>query len=267
MIEIDKVLAEKLSRAGLSDKESLIYSALVTSGGSYPSKVAEATKLNRTTVYKILQTLAVRGLVDELEKKNKLYYQVSHPRNIERYAQTRITQAKRELEGAQTILPKLEGLYAHSENKPIVKFYEGEDGVLKVYEEHITVKEPYEMLGFSNVAELMKLLDKTFRDNYIQRKAKIGITTRGIFPDTEADVNYAETIYSKVDKKFWPKMRHVPAKEFPYNAEITVYGKNKVSIINFTNGRFAGTIIEDQTIHDMMAMIFELSWNSSKAVR
>lgn len=33
-----------------------------------------------------------------------------------------------------------------------------------------------------------------------------------------------------------------------------------MSIINFSEPQFSGTIIEDKTIHDMMVMVFELSW-------
>jgi len=98
MIEIDQNIAERLKKAGLSEKEALTYSALLATGGAYPSKIAEITKLNRTTIYKILETLSIRGLVTELEKKNKLFYQVEHPRNIEWYAQSQITIARRNLE-------------------------------------------------------------------------------------------------------------------------------------------------------------------------
>jgi hypothetical protein len=43
-----------------------------------------------------------------------------------------------------------------------------------------------------------------------------------------------------------------------------VYGTNKVSITKLGNQNMIGVIIEDKIIHDMMKMIFELSWNSSE---
>lgn len=264
MIEFDPILAEKLENTGLSKKEAAVYTALILTGGAYPSKIAEITKLNRTTIYTVLDTLAVRGLVTELEKRNKLFYQAENPKSLERYAKTRITQANRALEHAQNVLPTLEGLFSNVINKPLVRFHESTEGVLRVYEDHVKGDMPYEMLGFSNAGELTKQLDPKFREKYISKKAQIGITSRGIFPDTEADVNYAETVYARVEKKFWPKARHIPAKDFPFNAEITIYGKNKVSIINFTDGTFAATIIEDQTIHGMMKMIFELAWKGAE---
>jgi len=264
MIEVDYKLVEKLEKSGFSNKEALVYVALLLSGGAYPSKIAEITKLNRSTVYKILEVLSVRGLVIELEKRNKLFYQAEKPKNIERFARSRVTMARRELEGAQTILPVLEGLYSNTENKPVVRFFEGEEGILRIYQDHVAVDKKYEQLAFSNTADLMKFIPEDFRVDYIKKKAKLGITTRAILPDQEVDIKYNETIYGNFPKKIWPVLKHVPRKKFPYKSDLTIYGENKVSIINFNEPQFAGTIIEDKVVHDMMTMIFELSWKGLK---
>ncbi|MDP2587768.1 MAG: helix-turn-helix domain-containing protein [bacterium] len=260
MAELDQNIAKKLKKSGLTNKEAEVYAALLSLGGGFPSKVAEETALNRSTVYKVLDNLAIKGLVSEVEKRNKLFYQVENPRNVERYAQSRITIAKRQLESTQDLLPILEGLYKHSANKPIVRFFEGRDGVLQVYSDHVAGKKAYEMLAWSNTAELVKFLPEKFIRDYVKRKEKIGVTARGILPDTEVDINYNETVYKYVSKKVWPKIRNISNKVFPYQADITIYAENKVSIINFTRGTLAATIIEDKTIHDMMVMIFELAW-------
>lgn len=256
----DDNLAQKLKLSGLSDKEALIYTSILKSGGSFPSKISEDTKLNRSTVYKVLGTMSIKGLVSEIEKRKKFFYQVGSPKNLERYVNSKITIAKREREHLQTILPKIEGLFTSVPNKPIVRFYEGEDDVLSVYEDHVNTNEKYEMLAFSNTADLMQFIPEDFRDDYIKKKAKLGITTRAILPDSEVDLKYNETFYTKFPKTIWPKIKHVSRKIFPFKSDLTIYGKNKVSIINFNAPQFAGTVIEDQIIHDLMVMIFELSW-------
>lgn len=260
MIEFDQNLVEKVRKAGLSEKEARIYTALLLAGGAYPTKVAEITKLNRTTVYKILENLSVRGLITELEKKNKLFYQVENPKNLERHVRTQVTQAHRNLEHAHLLLPTLEGLYAHAENKPIVRFFEGQEGILRVYEDHVNIDKPYEMLAFTNTADLMKFIPDSFRDSYIKKKEKIGITTRAIFPDTQLDKNYNKKIYKNFSEKVWIKFKNIPREMFPYKSDMTLYGEDKVSIINFGEPHLAATIIEDKTIHGMMKMIFELAW-------
>lgn len=260
---LDSLLAEKIRKAGFSEKEALIYTHLLSSGGAYPSKIAIETKLNRTTVYKVLEILAVRGLVTELEKKNKLFYQAEKPVNLERYARSRVTKAKRELEGVQKVIPLIEGLYSNSPNKPIVRFFEGGEGVLAVYQDHVDVAEGYEMLAFSNTSDLMHFLTEDFRDSYISKKAKLGITTRAVLPDTEFDLKYKDEIYGKFPKKIWPQFKHIPKTTFTFKSDLTIYGKNKVSIINFNEPQLAAIIVEDQIIHDMMTMIFELAWRGA----
>jgi sugar-specific transcriptional regulator TrmB len=237
---------------------------LLESGGLFPSKISELTKLNRTTIYKVLENLAVKGLVTQLEKRKKFFYQVEPPKNLERYVSSKMTIARREVDHLHTLLPSLEGLFANTPNKAIIRFFEGQEGVLQVYRDHVVDNDKYEMLAFSNTADLMQFLSKDFRNEYIKNKVRIGITTRAILPDTEKDVDYNKTIYNNFPKNIWPKLKHIPNKVFPYRSDLTIYGKNKVSIINFSEPQFAGTIIEDQVIHDMMAMIFELSWAGTK---
>lgn len=260
----DEKLTKRLRQSGLSDKEALIYNSLLESGGAFPSKIAEATKLNRTTVYKILWSMSIKGLVSEIEKKKKFFYQVEPPKNLKRYVDSKITIARREQEHLQSILPELEGLFVGASNKPIVRFYEGEDGVLTVYKDHVDVHKKYEMLAFSNAADLMQFLTGDFRNDYIRKKAKLGITTRAILPDTDIDIKYNETFYANFPKNIWPKLRHVPRKMFPFKSDLTIYGQNKISIINFNVPQFSATIIEDQVVHDLLAMIFELSWKGAE---
>jgi len=64
---------KKLEKSGLSDKEALVYLSLLELGGAFPSKIAEYSGLNRSTVYMVLLNLSVRGLVNEIEKKNKFF--------------------------------------------------------------------------------------------------------------------------------------------------------------------------------------------------
>lgn len=264
MANYDTNLPKKLEGVGLSEKEAQVYAALLELGGGYPSKIAQTAHLNRTTVYKILTSLSIRGLVSEVEKRNKLFYQVEEPKSLARYASSQITIAERQLDEAKRLLPSLEGLYSLSPNKPVVKFFEGQEGALAVYQTHVDVSDKYEMLSVSNTGDLLNFLPEKFRNDYIKKKEKLGITTRAILPDTELDTKYSETIYAKFDKKIWPKLRHVSKDKFPFKSDMTIYDKNKVSFVNFNEPQFAGTIIEDQVIHDMMVMIFELAWQSAK---
>src|SRR3989344_9040306 len=94
-------LPATLEKIGLSEKEALIYASLITLGGAFPSKIAEHAKLNRTSVYKILVDLSVKGLVSEIKKRNKIFYQVEKPDKLLRYAKSQVTLAHDRVEKAE----------------------------------------------------------------------------------------------------------------------------------------------------------------------
>jgi predicted transcriptional regulator len=258
-------LKEKLEKSGLTEKEASIYSTILKLGGAYPSKIAEVTKINRSTVYKILLDLSVKGLVNEIEKSKKLFYQIENPQRLVRYVRDRVNIASDQFENVQKLAPDIEGLYSLFSDKPKVLFFEGQEDVMQVYADHLNVKKPYEMLAWANTTYLQDLLKLNFFLHYRTTKEKIGITTRGIVPDTEYDQEFVNNTYKKIGiaEKYWPHMKYISHSDFSFTGEITIYGEDKVSIVNLNKNHFTGTIIQDKTIHDMMKMIFELSWKGA----
>ena len=265
VMKTTETIVPQLIKAGLSDKAALVYATLLAEGGCYPSAIAEATHLNRSTVYKILLDLSVKGLITEILKGKKLFYQIEKPQKLLRYAKSRLDQAEDVYETTKRLLPEVEGLYSLLPEKPIVKFFSGVEGVLTAYEDHVLQTKPYEMVGWVNEDKLHAFMPAKFFQDYRRRKEKIGVTTRGILPDRERDKDLLAAGYKGIAKKYMPIVRYVPAETFHYASEITVYGENKVSIFNMKADKLIGVIIEDDTIHHMMRMIFELSWKGAAA--
>lgn len=259
----NELLVKKLQRAGFTDKEALIYVALLELGGGSPSQIAEYSGLKRPNVYNLLTTLCVRGLLNEIEKKNKLFYQIDKPEKIFRYVQNKVNLANDNLDLAKEVIPEIEGLFSVLKNRPRVTYYEGVDGLLSVYEDILTIKKPYEMLLFSKADEFADFLPRDFLLNLMKKKVETGITTRALFPDTPSNRNFNEDYYKNIPEKFWPKCKYINADKFPLVGEIIIYGDSKISIINLAKNQLMAVIIEDKSLHNMLRTIFELSWNSS----
>lgn len=249
-----------LRSVGLPEKAALVYAAVLEAGVAFPSKISETTKLNRSTVYKVLSDLRVKGLVTEIERGKKICYQIEDPSRLQGFAKKQIASAEERYEHAQKILPELQGLFSLLPNKPRVRFFEGVEGVLAIYEEHVSEAEPYEMLSYSNVEELMKILPPKFVIEYVKRKKKIGITTRALFPQSPFSKKYNKEVYAEAPKNVLIHSRFISSEMFPFKADITMYGKDSVSIVNFHENILIGVIIEDPTIAGMMRMGFELAW-------
>ncbi len=257
-------LSNSLNKTGLSDKEAAIYSALLELGGGFPSKIAEYAKIKRSTTYKVLLDLSVKGLATEIKKRNKIYYQPERPDKLIHYAKSRIKLAEQEFNNAEKIAPRLSEIFSAFDQRPKIRFFEGPNAVLNICTDMISEKTKYEMLAFSNAKLFKNYLPKLDLQDFIKGKERLGITTRGILPDTPEDREYDKNVFAGIKKSLWPKMRFIPKEEFPYEAELTIYGKNKVSIAKLTQDNVIGIIIEDTVIHGMMKMIFEIAWKQAR---
>ncbi len=257
-------IIEKLKKTGLEEKEAIIYGYLVETGGCFPSEIAEATKINRSTVYKTLGILSVRGLVGEIEKKKKLFYFPESPAKFLRSAKTKVGLAEDAYKKATELVPELEGFFKTHDGKPRVTFYEGKEQVVEAYMTQVQDKKKYEMLAWASTDHLKAFLPpKTFKE-YIKLKEKYGITARGIIPDAPTNKKFLNETHSDVKKHIVPNVRYVPKEMFPFSGEIVMYGTNKVQIVKFDEKAPIAVIIEDEMIHKMMCMIFELSWSQAK---
>lgn len=257
-------LLQKLEKSGFTIKEAKVYLACLELGGAFPSRIAEYAGVNRSTAYAVLLNLSVRGLVNEVEKRNKIFYQAEKPAKLIAHAEKRAALVAEQLEEVRALVPDIEGLYAALVNQPKVRYFEGTEGMIEIYKDMLDVKKKYEMLAWSNAAQLENVFPVKFFTEFRRTKERLGITTRGIIPDTDADRSYNEKFFAGYKPEIVPKFRYIPAKEFPFRGEITVYGENKVSIVNLNKEYLTGIIIEDETVHDMMRLIFDLSWESKQ---
>ncbi len=255
---------EKLRAAGLEEKEAIIYAYILAHGGSYPSAIAEYTKINRTTVYKILTKLCVQGIIGEIENKKKLFYIPESAERFMRTARYRKERAEDAYEKARKMVPELEGLLQVYATKPKVTFYEGKDAVIEAYISQVDGTGNYELCAFANTSHLEDFLPKKVFKDYIKTKEKKRITARGIIPATERTKHFLDKTHATIKTTYKPKIRYVPEQLFPFEGEIIIYQKNKVQFIKFDPTYPISVIVEDTTIHNMMKMIFELAWKSSQ---
>lgn len=262
---MDEKIIKKLEKSGLPHKEAVIYAYLLEKGGAFPSQIAEGTKINRSTVYKILDILVIKGLVGEIEKRKKLFYQAENPSRLLRVTQSSARIARDAHEYAQGILPILENLVDANQTKPKVTFYEGKDRVVEAYLSHIDTKKGYAMTAFVSVLDLRKFLPEDKFRHYVREKERLGITVRGITSSEEYSFEFNKDMFTGIDKKIWPDLRFVDKDIFPFPGEVTMFDNKKVSIIKFTENPVA-VVIEDKAIHDMMKAIFEIAWVGAKHI-
>jgi len=253
-------IKKKLIKSGLSIKEAAIYSYLISSGGAHPSKIAEETQLNRTTVYSLLAKMSVQGLISEIQKGKKKFFQIEKPQRLVNAAKYKIRLAEESYQNAEIMVPILSEILNKATNKPKVQFYNTYETVVSAYMKHIEVSKNYNMMAFFSPLNLKDFLPKKKFKHYIKEKERLGITVRAIASEGDYVNKFGTDMFRGIQKNIWPNIRVVKEKVFPFPGEITLYDNDKISIVKFDKIHPVAVLIHDQDIFNMVKTIWEMSW-------
>src|SRR3990167_4910406 len=134
MNEFKKLLLE----IDFSAKEADVYLAILILGRGTASKIAREAHILRTTVYEILSSLFNKGLVTLSGREPKQEYVSESPDKLQEYILKQLEKKQKDLKQTQSILiPQLKSIH-NVKNRPKVMFYEGREGMEKVYEDTLS---------------------------------------------------------------------------------------------------------------------------------
>lgn len=241
------MLQKDLEKLGFETKEAKLYLALLELGEAGIIDIARKSGLKRTTVYHILDTLKLRGLVSQTKSNKKIRYIAEDPRSIGQ----EINEKEKLFEKT---LPGLMSIANMFEKKPVIKYYEGLNGIKEAYRDELTCKNGGEIIcwwseGYTIVG------DDFFYDFYMPERIKNKIRLRTISPDNSFARKEKED-----DKKTLREVRLADLEPIFAELEISLYNKNKTSIKSF-HDKFA-LIIESRALFNTLKNIFELQWKS-----
>lgn len=235
-----------LEATGMDQSEAKLYLAGLKLGASPASEYAKKARMNRITAYNHLEELVRKGTFSAIKRSRGKWYQPIAPDRLS-------TEARKNTEALERILPDLRGLMGNHHRTPRVRYYEGVEGIRDVYLDTLTAKT--DLLNFAN-SEIVRSFWKEYDRQYVAQRVKRGIRLKGIAPDDEA----GKKVQGE-DKKSLREIRLVSAYDFPMNNEINIYD-NKIAIISFAEDEsdVFGVIIESKEVADTQKQIFEMAW-------
>ena len=191
------MLKNILQKIGLSDKDAEVYLACLELGTQPASVIAKKAGLKRPTTYLILEGLLKKGLVSEYTGSSVKYFTSVSPEYLLNFVEKQkreLTSHQRELE---RYLPQLQSLTNPYSINPKVRFYEGVEGIERVMDDTLNLKNP-EILSYSSIDRWFSSEDlKRYITNYGNRRSvEKKIKIRGIVIDTPLARNYLEKNYS-----------------------------------------------------------------------
>lgn len=236
----------ELIQIGLTNKQAKCYLSALELGKATAADIAKRADIKRSTVYGILDELIAKGLVSYSQKGKKKFFKGSDPSVIIEIANAN----KRSFE---TILPDLSSIYSKHKLKPSVQFFEGREGIKRIYEDTLTCKykKIYQVV---KVNDFIKFPGAEFSKEYIQKRAAKGITAYAIHPQNN---DLHNDVYGENSSALKRQVKYID--EDIFHTSMTMIYDYKVAVISTESEGF-GFIIESKEFSQMMQGYFDFMW-------
>ena len=240
-------LTEILKDLGLSDNESRVYLAALSTGPASILNIAKVAETKRTTVYSVVEYLQNRGLMRAELKGSRKVFAAEHPNKLQ-------SMIKLKEDTLLQALPNFLELYDLKKNEGFIKYYEGLEAVKNVYDGLLRdIKPGDDYLIISDYTQWREL-DPKFYDDFWLRRSKKGVKTRMLLQDT-IDARQSK----RTEAKYQHKIKLLPPDtKLSTNLVVT---PQKVAVHQLTAPIFA-LVIENQSIIQMNKEMFEIMWRS-----
>jgi len=243
------MLERDLQDIGLNEKEAKIYLASLELGQSVVQDIAKKAGVNRATTYFVIEGLMKMGLMSSFHKGKKQYFVAADPdKLIDILGQEKELIEKRE-KNLKKLLPQLDSIGSKQEG-PVVKYYEGKEGLLTMSEELIKKAKNDIMMAYS-VDAVNSVFTEKERKSARERRIGKGVKTNVIYTYKDG------TLENTADGE----RRRVPKEKFPLNCDIAIYD-DYVRIASLGK-RLVGIVIEDKEIANSLRSIFKLAWEAA----
>lgn len=251
---MNKLYLKELINFGFSDKEAAVYVALLELQIATAFEVAKRSGVNRSSAYVVLEGLRKKGFVGISDDKKVQRYVTASPEVLLQSAKRNAQKFEEIKTSIESILPELKALHKDTQSRPVVKVFEGKNGIVSALEESMDNREGL-MRVFSVAPRIMRLLPDYFID-YLQRRVKKGIKMLGIHPEDEFASRISKMNLPKLDEPIF-----IPKDLYKIPVEIAIYD-DKFGYIS-TEGEGFAIVIQSKEMADSMKSVFDLAYEQA----
>ena len=248
---MDEGLVKLLENAGMRDKESRVYLALLEAGQATVGRIAQITKLKRPIIYVTLEGLRGKGYANKISNRTVNTYSAGDPSVIGAQLNTTAKQFSE-------MLPYMQTLERRSGKRPRVTFFDAPQAIWGIYKEQshyadVSLITSYSRLYQHFPNETEEWLRNCENGVYLLRNWQHVITSEP--KDVEIGKRLAST---------GQKVKSITSKE-THVVDIAIY-ENKISITLIDKEPFIN-VIESAPLVRSMRGIFDIVWKTGKPVR
>jgi len=247
-----KDLKECLAEYGLSDKESLVYLSMLELGPASVQDIAKKSGVNRATTYVMIESLKRRGLMSTFDQGKKTMFVAESPERLKRLIEKDVRLIQEKEERLKEALPSFLALYnSASEDKPNVRFFEGDEGLRTVREIYLQTRgEILTITALDEEIEKMSKIDETQR-MLLTRQLR-GRVLVALKPGLKLPI---------YNKENW-QVKFIPYEQYQFMGEMTLFDE-KVAII-LPKAKPVVFLFENKETRDMLRAMFELIWRGAQ---
>lgn len=250
------MLINELKKIGLSDKEAKVYLATLELGQASVSDISKKAGVNRPTTYVILDSLIKKGLCSTYAGKDKkIRYIAESPEMIISVLELQKKEIEEKQKMIDELMPQLHAIYNQQGNKPVVRFFEGKDGLRTMVQEQMS-SDPEVIRGLFSLDDLRRVYSQEEINQAYQDRVGKKTRTKSLFTLKSGEDRVHP---SPLDERMM-----IPADNFPVNCDIAFFD-NKVRIASLKD-KLNGVIIEDKNIYETFVSLFELAWIGARSL-
>lgn len=168
-----KTILEVLKEIGFEERESKIYLSLLKEQEQTALSLSRNTKIDRTTIYDLLEKLIQKGIVSQTTKNNSKTYKALESKSL-------LTHFKEKYSSLELILPLLTSMQSKKQEKLSCELFQGKEGLKTPLKELIETGKDYkainitrefeEILGYFIDSGVLKLNESNAEEMIIAEK-------------------------------------------------------------------------------------------------
>ncbi len=252
-----QILTSQLEQFGLDDVEVQIYLNLLSGGAKTPLDLSRETSINRSKIYRYLDRLKQKRLIEEADKGRGLTIKAANPDSLQLLILEKEQQVKNQKDILPDLLKELTALPVMTKSGFEVKHYHGTEGLKQMLWNHLAAKKEILVFGYENRNNIAgKAFAETIRFEQVERKiTKIEI---------ENATDQGDYWYTSVPHwgKYY-KSRYVPPKVLNIQQYQVIFN-DTISILNWADGNKVGVEVTNPGFADMYKQIFWNYWEMAK---
>lgn len=254
----NQLIYNQLIEFGLDEIEAKIYLCLLELGPRTPLQLSRETNINRSRIYRYIEKMMERSLIEETNDTWGKKLKASPPQNLQLLIAKKEDELKKELEMAPGLINTLLHFPSKSQSSFEIKHYKGIEGSKQMLWNRLSAHKEFLSFGYETMNEIVgKNFAEKIRSEQIDRKI--------MWYELENVHDRGKYWYTNVSN--WDKYYDsycISPKILKIKHYLSIFN-NTVSIISWQKGEHIGIEINDASLAEMQKQIFWHFWEIARS--